>query len=624
MKKSAVIALVLVFWTVDALAQSVNRKTELRGWSGTGQEIVVDAEMQGEVMVDGAARDFFYQSTEMYRADNGKFIRRFKKGTPPGFVHPDYAAARAATDAAKFLETAGLLEAPKGAQSPDGRWFIDVASTRETVPRGDAFRCKVHDKAMLFDEESQKLFVIYEHIEEGEKAAGRADARCPTTQYKVHWHPGSTDWAMVRVVHNPTGDDEWNLLPGRTSKLDDYPEAPFQPADHAAKLFSSSAEPDVIKGREALFDGNLEAAKKTLGESETTSAERVMLLALVFALEGEKKAARSTARKAFRNSPRDAYYQGLLAAVYAATDDARRAKKHVSRAIEEADSYDVLARIGALFMLVDLSVANQVLIHALSHETAEDIDTTDGYVALSHSLMDARQLKAARDLLDRFDEEPTEVRLARARLALEEKRFDEARTLASKALFTEPGRCMAYRVFARAIAPERPADSLGHFRAAVVCDPTESESLFLLAGLELEAGRLERARQLFGHYLERAYPRRSDELRDAQRQHAEKMVERLSREGALLTQAACRPLAGARLCQGTVYNQSENVLEGVTVKVWDASKKRARKAVSKVDVEPIPPGESRTFGVRVEGKDKLDLSAGRNDEEHRTNRMRAR
>lgn len=593
------------------------RKVEVRGW--TGADVVVDVEAQGERMVDDVAKDYFFQTRQILDGKTGQKKKTFRRSESAGEEHPEFSEAAPESEGTVFVEANGLTEAVEDFESPDGRWFAHYVSTPTVTESEGTYRCELRDQVILFDSESSTFNVVFETTDQGAKARYESSVECSRSDFDVYWHPESSQFVFVHELRRPQQDSQWTIRPFSLGSIESKSAPVVRSWDSAIELVAGS-DAELREVWELIFAHELSEARRALSNAEKTTATRVLILALTTALDGEEKAAIRAAREISKNAPDDSFHAGLLGAIYAAAGDSKRAQRHVQKAISSSSGFADLAAVGALFTRVDLSVANQVLIHALSN-VSEGEDARLAYEVLGHALIDARQYRAAGDLLDRYEGEATsEIKLVQQRLALERRETGELSTL-EDVLSKVPGHCVSHRIYGRRVAPERPADALRYLRAAHACDPNDAEAHFLAAQLELEAGRLERARGSMKSFLARAFVRRSDPVRDAQREHVEQTLKRIDRKGAVLTTAACRRSGAATLCRGTVYNTTDQPLEGLEAHVSD-SKKRSRKPLATAPVDAIPAGQSRTFGIRLEkAPDSVSVSVGADARERRANTL---
>ncbi len=595
------------------LAAAATVERNVLGWTSTGEEVVVRLVQRGERMVDGVSKDYYFEATEIWSARDAKLIQRYKHGEAVGSPPSIWDSAKDAESARKYLENVGLLEASAGASSPSGDHRIVPVSIRSVEPGGSGFECRVRHRLALFDRPNTRVWTVLDERQSAPAQTRRDESNCPTFEVQTYWHPGGKRWASLLTRE----DDEPKMSVGSIDELDAFPHADFAPE----RPLIAELDSDLAAGWQALSDGSLDDARKAFAAHDSPAAE--IAGALVDGFDGKDGRARNAANKAYRKSSKDAWHRALRAAVWVVSGRAKQATSQIDQAIKAASGYDELLQIAALFDLVDVNVANQLAVHALSHESAAEADTSAGWVLLAEGLTDVGTFSKAEESLGKLDDERSlDAKVAEARLHLDRDEATVADALVDELLFEHPGLCVAYLLGGRAASDRgENATARNLFEAAATCDPTLADAVFLSADFARLAGELEQARDGFSQYLDVALERRSDPVRAARRRVARRWKERFGHQGAVVTNASCRRVGGAFLCSGTVANTTDDPLDGVVADVHDG-----RKKVGEAKVPTIGPGESQPFGVRVQvdSLDEVIVRAGRTSSESKLNATRMR
>lgn len=607
---------VCIFFSANAQAQSHTEKRVFRGWTATGGELLVDHEHLGELMVEDTAREFFFETTNTYSARDGALIHRYQRGTPSGAEHPDFAEARGAEQLTKTLENIGEIKAEESWLSPNQNWLLTSVESTKTNDDG---RCELRQRVMLFNREKQIVYVVLDQTTRGE--AGQREVGCPRVSMRAYWHPNSEQWILERSQTRP--DASWKLIPGRTDALDQFAESEFIKNAFASQLLLNSMPDGAIKDAwKYAFEGKPAAGLSALLQDTSVSANKLLLMALLFSLDGKPDGARKVLKEGAKQlQSNDALQSGLQGAVWAAVGDTKQATRFINTAIKQAKSYQELAQIGAILTLVDLDASNEVLIHALSHKTAVDQDTALEYSALIDGLIEARQFEAAESLFTRLGTLNSAQKVLQASMWVAENRPAFAKPQIESILLAEPGRCRAYAVSARlAILDRRTADALEHFRAAAMCNPLLTDAAFFVADLELRRGNVALGKTYLEHFLANTAQRKQDPVREVRLNFARQGLARLKTNGLVMLTASCFPSAKTSICQGTLFNNSDETLQNIGVTVSSKDAKGKLKTLQSSTLEALEARQTRTVTLTVEGP-AASMSAGRDDQEHTKNRM---
>ncbi|MEZ4461370.1 MAG: hypothetical protein R3E66_16975 [bacterium] len=584
---------VVLVCAAAAPAWAQTTKTSVLGWTGTGEEIVTQVEQFGEVMVDDAARDYWFETTQMRRARDGQLIQTYRRGEATGAANevPTWSEAKPETQAAKYLENAGLVEAVETDMAPNGQRAIVTVARKRTVEVGDGFRCAVDTRVMIHDVKTRSVWVVAERTQTGETVSNVGEVVCVKAAFRTWWHPDSAKW-LVELTLN----DSVSWLPGNVSQMDDFAAAPFSPADFPARVVLNATTSEAIKKAwRSAFDGDLSSALATLSSDTTGSVDKVLMMALFLALNGDSKASLAAAKQAV-SIAKTTWTEGLLGCVYMAAGDAKRAQKVFSTLTKKADSYEDLARIAAVLSLVDLELSNKVFIHALSHPTAAEAETSLIYAALIQGLIEVGENEAASELLGKVPKETGLFKLLQARLALMTNDVYAAEAIVDDVLFTEPGRCMVYGLAARlAVLRNDTGEALEHYRAASLCSVADLEARYYVADLEARRGDLAAAARAVDGFLKAAAPRRNDVVRDARRTIMRAAQTRYAHQGIVLLTVSCR----ARVCQGQAFNATDVAQTNVAVAAFSTAK--SPTVIGSTTIQTIPARSAKPFMVRTEG-----------------------
>lgn len=585
----------LLVWSVgsSAAALAETTKTTVKGWTGTGQEIVLEVEQFGEVMIDDTAQDYWFATIRMLRASNGQLIQTYRRPNPTGAAAaiPAWTEAKPSAQVDKFLENAGLVEAIETDRAPSGAREIVTISRHQTAQSERGYQCSTDARVLVLDGASQEVWVAAETTKVGEFVDSPGAVVCPSVGFRTWWHPDSTRW-LVELTSN--GEVTW--LPGSATQADNYANAPFTPADFSRRvLLKGLPDGPVRSSWIKAFEGDLRGALQTLVADTSGSVDKVLIMALLLALDGDTKASKSAAKQAVKIA-RTPWTEGVLGAVYMAAGDTKRAQKMLAGVTKRADDYSDLAKVAAVLSLVDLELSNQVYIHALSHPSAAQGDTLLIYAALLQGLIEVGENDAAQELLGKVARDSGLFKLLEARLALSTGDTRRAKAIVDDVMFTEPGRCMVFGTNARLSALESDtAEALESYRAAALCSPHDLEALYFVADLEAQRGDLAAATSAARGFMQAAAPRRNDPIRDARRQIIESAIRRYTRQGVILLNVSCR----AQICQGQAFNAGVQDAHNVTASAFSGGKKP--EIVGSTTIESIPVHASRPFTIRVQG-----------------------
>lgn len=606
--RSFQLALILAVFGFHSVASAQTTKTTVLGWTGTGSEFVTRVEQFGEVVVEESSKDYWFTTTQMFRTRDGRLLQTYRFGEPSGAAKDVslWADAKSADQAAKLLATAGLAEALNTDASPDGLRSITTVTRERSLTVEAGYRCVTDARVLLHDVNTQSVWLVAENTTSGEDFDSPGEVQCPKVSFRTWWHPDGTQWLVEE-----TSADSVQWLPGSIAQADDYATAPFQPADFAARVEVKDLPDGGLKDAWKLaFAGDFKQALLALSRDETGSADKVLLMAMLFSLNGETEAAKKIAKEAVKVA-KTPWTEGLLGVIQMAAGDTRSAQKSLARTTKTAKNYQDLAKLGAALTLVDLELSNKLFIHALSHKSAAEGDTTVVYAALIHGLIEVGENEAAADLLGKVPQETGLFKLLQARHFLMTQNTREARAIVDDVLFTEPGRCMVYGLAARlAVLDGDTAEALEQYRAASLCSPNDLEARYFVADLEAQRGDLVAAQRAVDSFLKAAAPRKNDPVRDARRKVMEAAKTRYALSGAILLNVSCRPT----VCQGQVFNSTSSELSGVKVAAFS----EGAKLVGNLEVEAIPSRTARPFMVRVE-EPATTITAGRDDAEFKTN-----
>lgn len=591
-------------------AHAQTTKTTVLGWTGTGQEIVTRTETFGEVMVEDVAKEYWFETTQTLRMRDGGVIQTYRHGEPSGAADKvaAWAEAKDASQAAKYLENAGLVEAVESSITPDGKRALSTVS-RVRYENGDqGFRCTTDSRVLLHDQATSQVWVVLEASKTGGAAPTQVEASCPKVSFQTWWHPDGSRWLVQQ-----TTDRESRWIPGAVSRVDEFATAPFRVADFAAQTLTSSVPEGPLKSAWLLaLSGDAGRALTKLAEDTSSDIEKFVLKALLLALSGDEAAAKAILKDITKLAKTPAA-QGMLGAVHHALGDTKAATRLFNTAIKKAESYQELARLGALLTLVDLDLANQLFIHALSHPKAAEGDTAVLYAALIQGLLEVGENEAAQDLLQKVDRESGVYTLLQARLDLMTGREQAAKAIVDEVLFSAPGRCMAYGLAAKmAVLSGDTAEALEQYRAAAICAPADLEARFFVADLEARRGDIEASRRAVSAFLGAATPRKNDLIRDARRKVMTAAHVRYDRDGVVLLNVSCR----SGLCQGQVFNTQAETATQVTVAAFSGDKTPA--VVGRAVLEEVPGRSARPFMVRADGIP-ATVTVGRDDAELQIN-----
>lgn len=597
----AVIALLAASTATPALAQDTGETTrEVVGWTPEG-EIAVRAISQGERVVEGSSKSYYFEVDEAWEPTLGTPESRHRRGEATGFEHPTWKKADPAPLAIEPWTT--------GTVSPDDKHLL-VTLTREERRTGDeGWVCTVTARTILMSRDSRAAFAVGSTRATGAPATRESGADCPRVATRVGWSAESKKFVVERRL-----GDGFGFVAGSTSATGDYAEAPLRTHARLDPLGSLPVGPSR-NAWEAILDADVTATRSALTGDYESTAWTQLALAWAAGRAGDASTATKIARKVERDVAKDPIGLAMLGGAYALAGDTRRVKTTLNKALQAADDWQVFVRMALLLEDIDLSLFNQVLVYGLSSKSGKADAEPWAWRALIDGLVDAGLAEKGKELLTRIPEENPAHAGARARLAVGARDATTATSGSAELLWADIGNCDAYLLAGRArLLAGAPADALPLLDAALFCDPNAAEAAYFLAELHRAAGRLEPTLTAAKAYLQAAPPRRSDEVRAARRARTQKVIDRLSNDGIALMSLSCRALGPAFLCQGRVANRSRTPIEAVTAKVMEGE-----TLLGETTIESIPAGEIRSFGVRVEKLDGTRLELGRDEVERALN-----
>lgn len=608
---TAASAAVFAFSASEASAQSTSAERTILGWSSTGKEVVVKLVQRGERMVDGVSKDYYFEALEVYSARDGTLAQRYKAGEAVGDPPEEFTEAKPEDVGAKFLETVGLVPAARGWESPGGDYRLTSLLIEETAAQDGKYRCVIQHQLAILEGGAARWATLSNTKFEGESAARRDDVRCPDARVEPAWSPDGKQWALL-----VRSDDQSRLATGSLVTLGAAETAAVERT--TPLLAELRPEGPMRTAWTALSRGQYEAAASAFETVELS--EGALGRALVEAFRGDK-GARKAADKAYKASDQTGWDRALRAATYLMAGDSKKGAKMLDDALKKAASYEELLRMAALYELVDVGVANQVAVHALSHPTAAQADTTAGWNLLGRGLLDVNEFSKADEALSKIAAPNRATRVIQARLALDRGQRAAAANLVRELVREEPSNCTSLLLKGRVRALDgQNLHARQLFEAAAYCDPYLEEALYYAADFSRLAGDVAAAKAGYERYLSAAIPRRSDPIRAARRNAASQWVKRLGHQGVVLVQSSCRRIDTGYLCTGVVSNTGAE--PATEVKVEARHKKKALGSAT-VSVEP---GATAPFGVRFEAKSLADvvLRAGRDAKEQTLNETPAR
>lgn len=601
---------------MPAVAMTSAQKSKVLGWTATGNEIVVEREHLGQLMVDDVAQEFYFETTSTYRAKDGSQLLTYRRGELSGPKHPVWEGAKEVGQLDKFLETAGLMEAQESWLSPDQKSLLAVT---ERTMFSEESRCEVHHRVVLMRPDDSKLYVVHDQIARGEHSDSRDLATCPQVKIRAFWHPSSKLWVLERERTRP--DHKWTLIPGSLESLEEYADSTFVTSHFNRELVMSKLDDGVVKDAlRETFNGRLKTGLSKIAQDPSGSKSKVLLMALLFALDQKTEPAKKLLKdRSLREL--SILEEGLKAAVQTAVGDVNAASKSINALVKGATSWQDLAAVAGIFSLVDLNASNEIYVHALSHETAAEADTNRAYTAMIQGLIEAGQLNAAQSLIDKLDSLDSAQKLLMVSLNLAYRRPQLARETLEEILAAEPGRCAAWAASARMAAMERRmGDALEHYRAAATCNPLLVDASFYVADLELRRGDLRLGKVYLQKFIDHTIGRRSDLARQVRLDWAQQGLKRLEHQGAVLLTTSCFPSNTRTVCQGTVFNTSEETLSAVEARVSSKDKRGRLKTLGTASVDELAPGATATLSVMVDEEPAV-MSVGRDPAEHKTNEV---
>ncbi len=609
-RSTFVLTTALLAWASPAAADTAERS--IRGWSSTGQEVIVDVVQRGERMVDGISEDYYFEGFEVYGAQSlgAQPLQRFKTSEPVGPLPETLAAAKAPDVAAKRLETLGVTPGDSGAwERPQGDRRLVSVTTHERTESNGKFQCTTRHRVGLMDQKEGETTIVADRRFGGETSRRRDEAKCPKVKASPSWSTDGERWAILVE----SDSDAW-VYAGGTGSVGGT--ATFDFTRRAPLVAELEEDPKLKAGFEAIARSDFDAAKTAFQAVDRPEAK--LLGALVDAWRGDKKgqsSAKKAADAAWKASEKTAWEGALRAAVYRVADDARSATRIADEAVKQAKSYDELLRMAALFDLVDVQMANQLAVWALSHDSAVSAQTDAGWTLLAKGLLDRNEFSKSKESLAKVDKKEGRHDVVAARHALDQGKEGIAEPRVHALVDENPADCEALLLLGRqeALAGEN-VTARQLFGAAAFCDPTLSEAQFYGADFARLVGDTKGAAEAFAKYVEVAPPRMSDPVVDARRAAATRWSERLGHSGAVLLQAQC----DRGFCRGVVANTTNEQRE-VEVQV---TSKRKTLASQKLQLEP---GSTSPFGLRVEGAlSGAEVTVGSDARERKINAMEVR
>jgi tetratricopeptide (TPR) repeat protein len=598
------VPIVVALSGLPALAQAQDSgeiSRNIAGFAADGR-VVVRATAQGERIVDGASKQYYYELDELWDPRLAVPLDAHRRGDATGFEHPGWKKAKE--------EPLTFDEAVGGQTSPDGKHLL-VTLTQTNVNESESGKtCTTTARTLLMSQEARATFVVAEASEQGPVDPGQPN--CPEVTDRITWSRDSKRFAAERRF-----DGEFAVVAGTVDNTGSYAQRPFQSGRAIDPLGELEVGP-LRTAWEALLAGDNAAAAAALETLEGTpgpSGWAALARGWHVARQGDASKARSAARDAASEVKGDPVGQAMLGGLYALAGDTRRVKRTLDTALKSADSWKSYVRMARILENVDLSLFNQVLVYGLSTEDGKANAEPQAWRTLIDGLVDAGLADKGEALLDRIPKGDAERAGAEARLAVGAGAGQRAEPLARAMTWADPGNCDGYLLTGRAaLLKGEPAAALDLLEAAAFCDPRAGEAFYFLAELHRAAGRAPEAIAAAESYLEVSPPRKNDDVRTLRRARAQSTIDRLAVDGLGLVSLTCRALGANFLCQGVVVNSGASPVEGAT-----ASIRRGETELGRSDLPTVPPLETRSFGIRIETLEDAVFTVGRDDDERARN-----
>ena len=620
---------------------------QLVGWT-SGDKLVVRVVSEGERMVDGRSRDFYFRLTEIRKPQGADLIRDYKYGEATGVAHPAWEEARSREQAEKFLGLTGINEPAEQWASPDGSKTLTVLEKTHleklpNTPRGTQWICQRTQRLVFLDAERGEVFVLREWTEEGDRASLKKEAPCPRGAIEVYWHPESTHWAVVREVSLSGAQMRPPEVYANAVGTMETSEAisALKVRRPLRKWVDGRTGEDLRSGLRALHAGELERAERRLKGARSgepgaqVEATAAFGLARLYARRGDAGEARDVMGKARDLTGESFWADAQTAAIHRRLEEKVEFEQRLYDARQAARKPAHLVRIAELFRYVDIGVANELLVEVLKQrgDGSGGTDYRYAYGLLVEGLIDAGLYEEADVLFEKLDELPPRMQLQKLRASVERTGPDvfskqQAREETSAFLFEHPAACLGYLLDGRILAQRGELNrARRQFRAASVCNPELPDAHFYLGATALRTGNWEAADENLRRYLQLAVERFSDAIRSERRALARSYLKRLDHRGAVLAAVECESGNFGNLrCRGVVENTIEEAITGVATYAVQASAGAGpMTTVARSKLGEVPAGESRTFVLRLRDADLegLRIEVGRDAEERKLNRTPA-
>lgn len=602
---TAIVALFAVSAATTAVAQDMGETTrEVVGFTPDGK-VAVRATSQGELLVDGTAKSYWFEIDEAWSPKLGTPESRHRRGEPNGAEHPTWDKADA--------EPLTIESWSEGSSSPDGKHLL-VTVTNTSKRAGDrGWVCTTIARTILMSRDSRAAFNVSETSATGEPATRESGADCPRAITQPGWSSDGKQFLVERRI-----DGSFGFVTGSIDATGDFDQAPLTTEERFDPLGNLPVGP-ARTAWEAILESDITGARSALSGDFEETARTTLALAWAAGRAGDGSTAKKLARKVERDVSGDPIGLAMLGGAYALAGDDRRVKRTLNKALKSSDDWTTHVRMALLLEDVDLSLFNQILVYGLSSESGKANAEPWAWRTLIDGLVDAGLAGKGRELLGRMPEDSPARAGAEARLAIADRDGSAAREGSRRLLWADIGNCDGYLLAGRAeLVAGAPADAIPLLDAALFCDPNAAEAAYFLSELHRSAGEIPRALAAARAYLKAAPPRRNDDVRDARRARIAKVVERLDAPGLALVTLTCRPLGRAFLCRGTVSNNSKAPIEGVTAQILDGATVLAESTLDTIEPESV-----RSFGVRVEKLDGARFELGRTPEERELNTVEA-
>lgn len=586
-----------------ASAQITER--QVLGWTAAN-DVVVHVVERGERMVDGVSKDYWVEATEVYGAAGTSTV--YRHGEPVGPAPPWHANALPSPPGGEQLRTDLRRDIHSPANPTGTHRFAWYTRARIDKPDDRTFVCRLRIRVVVLAATTRRVHSVLDIESVGEPSRRQDEAFCPPLNVDPHWSAdGRVGFALVKI------GGEVHSAFVKLAEIDDLLWAGFTPSEPLAATLATATEAAAWR---VLSAGDIDEADRQFHAAKLPGG--AALGRAISSAKGATKAA-DAAYESSAKSPRDLI---LRAATYTAAGQGSRATKWIDEAVKGAQSYDELLGFAAIFAFADPNVANQLAVHALSHQSAADADTKAGWTLLAEGLLELGEYSKAEEALDKIEEQTPASLAARTILHLDRRQPKIAIGYAEDLLFQNPGDCRAYHVQGRlrAMAGDN-ADARALFEAATTCDPSQPEASFYAADFARLAGDLDRAVAGFQNFLRVTPPRVADQVRTLRREAAARWSKQLARDGVVLIDVSCRKGGAGFLCTGTLKNTSDGASGEVSIEV-----KARGKKVGSTTIAAIEPGATAPFGVSFDTKSlsNATVTAGRNAAERRANETSAR